>query len=246
MEYKIFCCTHVKTTVVDSSIYVPLQTGRRFDRKIIDGIIGDDTGENISEKKDVFDGYLTGMYWVWKNQECDVKGICNYRSYLSLDGKSPCNKRDVEWLFEESNIDIVVTKYDLFQSVEEEFVQEYRKYYYEFLHDPIQYLREVVEYYSPDYVDGLETCLQGTVINNRHTIIAKKRYFDSYCEWIFGLLFEYIKYLEMRKYVIQPRMLGYLVERLERVFLLYQECNIKELPLVYVNKRNNNNSMIGI
>ena len=42
------------------------------------GYVGDDTGENISEKNPYY-CELTGVYWAWKNLKADYIGLVHYR-----------------------------------------------------------------------------------------------------------------------------------------------------------------------
>lgn len=50
------------------------------------GILGDDTGDNISEKRMSFCEF-TVQYWAWKNVKADYYGLCHYRRYLSFSEK---------------------------------------------------------------------------------------------------------------------------------------------------------------
>ncbi len=47
------------------------------------GVVGDNTGVNISEKGKSLNE-LTVQYWAWKNYDLDYYGLCHYRRYLSF------------------------------------------------------------------------------------------------------------------------------------------------------------------
>ena len=61
-------------------MYLPVQMGHAIHPGI--GYIGDDTGENISERNGNF-CELTGLYWAAKNLDSDYIGIVHYRRYFA-------------------------------------------------------------------------------------------------------------------------------------------------------------------
>lgn len=65
---KIFITYNQKHKIINSDILIPIQTGRALSREIFDEMIGDDTGDNISELNPYY-AELTAQYWVWKNYE---------------------------------------------------------------------------------------------------------------------------------------------------------------------------------
>ena len=67
-KLKIFCAYHKKDKEIPiwkSDCVEPIQVGRAISKEGL-GIIGDDTGDNISHKNQNY-GEMTGWYWVWKN-----------------------------------------------------------------------------------------------------------------------------------------------------------------------------------
>ncbi|MBQ7883295.1 MAG: DUF4422 domain-containing protein [Phascolarctobacterium sp.] len=82
MDIKILVATHKKYWMPEDEVYLPLHVGR--DGKEDLGYMGDNTGDNISDKNASY-CELTGLYWAWKNLDCEYIGLCHYRRYF---GKS--------------------------------------------------------------------------------------------------------------------------------------------------------------
>ena len=79
MDVRMYVMTHKKIAPIASSIYHILHVGKKGKEDL--GYPGDDTGDNISEKNTNY-CELTGMYWLWKNCNCDIIGICHYRRFF--------------------------------------------------------------------------------------------------------------------------------------------------------------------
>lgn len=45
--------------------------------------IGDDTGDNITQKNKNY-CELTAMYWIWKYDSSKIVGLCHYRRYFTV------------------------------------------------------------------------------------------------------------------------------------------------------------------
>lgn len=86
-DIKIFVSRRidVDSVVVDNPLYVPVRCGAVFDKEKPRGLLGDDTGDNISDKRGSFCEF-TVQYWAWKNVRADYYGLCHYRRYLSFSG----------------------------------------------------------------------------------------------------------------------------------------------------------------
>lgn len=79
MKTKIIIATHKPYWVPDDPVYLPVQMGHAIHPDI--GYVGDDTGENISEKNWNF-CELTGLYWAVHNIDAEYLGIVHYRRYF--------------------------------------------------------------------------------------------------------------------------------------------------------------------
>jgi len=83
MKVKIFVAHHNEGFVYRDEIFEPIQVGRAKSNFKLE-MIGDDTGENISFKNQIY-CELTATYWAWKNcKGFDYIGICHYRRYYSF------------------------------------------------------------------------------------------------------------------------------------------------------------------
>ena len=85
MQTTIIVATHKPYWVPDDPMYLPVQMGHAVHPAC--GYIGDDTGDNISERNANF-CELTGLYWAAHNIDSDYIGIVHYRRYFASRRKS--------------------------------------------------------------------------------------------------------------------------------------------------------------
>ena len=101
--------THKKFEVPKSDMFIPLHVGKKGKADL--GFLGDDTGDNISEKNPNY-CELTGLYWMWKNlKDADYIGLCHYRRYFvkpkmrnSLKYKMDLNIKKIDGLFKNKKV----------------------------------------------------------------------------------------------------------------------------------------------
>ena len=98
-KIKIFRSYKTKQKLLKNNILTPIQTGRAISDEIFEDMLGDDDGENISEKNERYIE-LTAQYWVWKNYEKvgnpEYAGFMHYRRQFIFD---PTLKHlDIIWL----------------------------------------------------------------------------------------------------------------------------------------------------
>ena len=98
------------SAVIDNPLYVSVRCGAVHDKRKGITMLGDDTGDNISEKQMSYNE-LTVQYWAWKNDhESDYIGLCHYRRFLCFADASRLNvvrnarKHLVAYAIDEYNI----------------------------------------------------------------------------------------------------------------------------------------------
>ena len=206
-------------------------------------MIGDDTGENISSKNQNY-AELTAMYWIWKNSKADYKGLFHYRRFL--------NFKDNEKFFEENDADfmdkignkeeykVVIEDNDLMLPKIYHF-HEYMTIYeqYDFAHN-IKDLNIALEILDEKYPKMTEHT-KHIVHNYRkmytcNLFVAKKEIYDDAMQWLFDILFELEKRIDVSTYDEQnKRVFGFLSERLLTIYFTYlienQDVKYTELPV---------------
>jgi hypothetical protein len=89
-DIKIFVSHRIDrdTPIIEGNpLYVPMRCGTTYDKRVRSalpkGVLGDNTGDNISEKRLSYNEF-TVQYWAWKNVDADYYGLQHYRRYLSF------------------------------------------------------------------------------------------------------------------------------------------------------------------
>lgn len=229
---KVFVCSHINAEIIDDPMYELLHTGQAYDKTSFEGVRGDDTGDNISDKKGTYDGLLTGMYWIWKNTDYKYTGMCTYRAYMGVNNK-PLSSKETQDLFDDG-YDLIVARGEFANTTEKHFRLCHPGFFYNHLHDPLVYTERVLKKYYPEMVETYHYCLSHSTMNYKITYIARRTLFDNYSEWVFEFIEHFLEYAKEVDYPIGPRFFGYLIERLERVWIMTNRVNVIELPVVFV------------
>lgn len=216
-DIKIFVSHRIdiNSELIDNPLYVPVRCGAVFDKKNPMGILGDDTGDNISEKRMSFCEF-TVQYWAWKNVEADYYGLCHYRRYLSFSDKrfrtdeynmihsaqlTPAQKKRIGILGERKmrdlieQYDIVTSEYATARKIplpgkRAETVRELWD-----AHDGIFFEKYVIdEMFSiiadmfPEYSESAREYFTGKLHRGFNCYVMKKELFYRMCEFQFPIM----------------------------------------------------------
>lgn len=226
-------------------------------------LTGDNSGENISDKNKYY-SELTGIYWFWKNQKADVVGTCHYRRFFTIhpipivhqlkqllyfpvglykkrSGLIYCSNASI-WekrILSYEQIKELLSKYDAILPQARRFkytVEEHFKRYHKL--SDLQLMQEVVQDLFPDYLDAFKQMRRQKRLYANNMFILKDAHYQQLMDWMFQLLFEFEKRIDLKQYKgYQERLFGFLNERLITTwFIHHKQLTIKELPLIYLKK----------
>ncbi|QOF66998.1 DUF4422 domain-containing protein [Actinobacillus sp. GY-402] len=244
-DIKIFICNHKKSPIIKTNILIPIHAGKANSSLELD-IIGDNTGDNISERNSSW-CELTVIYWMWKNVQADYYGLFHYRRFLNFNdigsGYSTFNDFSSESIedfgWDDETIEKVCSQYDVISSpiwgihpvgLPQKLMTNYDFYAKEHFVKDLDIVIQLIKERSPDLYPYALKSLYSKECFFANMMIMKKEYFYEYCEWVFDILFEAEKIIDISKYdSYQKRIWGFIAERLSNCFLEYLRSRDKEL-----------------
>lgn len=211
--------THKSFDVPEDNLYLPLHVGRNQADDL--GYLGDNTGDNISIKNCYY-SELTGLYWIWKNyHKSQYVGTCHYRRYLlNKDG----------FVFNEAELENILTQYDV---ITPKLLELNHSYYDGFstnhnLEDLIATEKVIQELY-PQYYNDYKHIVHENRTYFGNIMICSKKLFDDYCQWLFDILFEVEKIIDVSSYdEYHRRVFGFISELLLYVWIYHNKLTTYE------------------
>lgn len=227
MKYTNYVITHKSFNCPKLENYIPLQVGFNNDLNYK----RDNTDDNISYKNQSF-CELTGIYWIWKNDiDSDFVGISHYRRYftksrLSYSYKQFLNVNDIENILKDHDI-ILANKHEGELNLIEQYCDNSG-----YLKD-LNVLRNTIIQYYPDYLESYDNVMNGTTFSPFNMLITKKSIYDNYCSWLFNILFDVEKQIDISSYDnYKKRIYGFMSERLLNVWVKHNNLKIKYCRVV--------------
>ena len=235
---SIYVVTHKQSEIPKLEGYIPIVVGSH--NANYDNCCYDNTGDNISEKNPNY-CELTALYWVWKNDKfsSDI-GLCHYRRYFHSDKfvpneKQVCdylNSRDVRRILKNHDIILPMPVWFGGITVEEQFLST------SINKKDLEILRNVIYKLCPEYINAYDKTLNSYSMSICNMFVMPRKYLDDYCSWLFSILFEFEKNVDLKGYTpYYQRIFGFVGERLLNVYVKKNKLKIKYLfPYDYTNK----------
>lgn len=223
-KIKIYVMAHKKFQVPDNSIYKPMQVGAALHEEL--GYVPDNTGDNISNKNPFYNE-LTGLYWMWKNeQEADIMGLCHYRRFFLNDDSQLVSAEQIEKLLKSN--DMIVTPrlcYPKGTSVYDRYAE---KHYAK----ELDLTREAITRICPEYLTEYDAVINGREMYYANMMIASGKLICDYAKWLFEILFDVENNLDMSDYNdYDKRVFGFIAERLVMVWVRCNKLRVAEVPV---------------
>jgi len=233
---KILVAAHKPYVMPTDKIYQPVFVGASLKTDMPEGYIGDNTGKNISECNPHFNE-LTALYWAKYNlQNENVIGLMHYRRYFGL--KASHNLSDIlsetEILDALNEVDVLVPK------ARNYFIENQETHYFNaHEHEPFEVMTNIIETAYPEYGPAFEKVRHSTKAHLFNMQIMKQADFQSFTDFLFGVLDLVKKEIPYETYEGQEsRVFGFLSEYLLDTWMLTNDKTFREYPLVTTEKTN--------
>jgi hypothetical protein len=234
VDIKILVATHKPYKMPEDSLYLPIHAGKQGKKNI--GLIGDDTGDNISLKNPYY-SELTALYWGWKNLDVDVLGLVHYRRHFTQRGileyplrgkwESVLSKQQLESLLNKAPVILPNRRCYYIETNESHYRHTHEPY-------PLDKTREVISEKYPEYLDSFDKVMQRRWAHIFNMFIMRKDILDCYCTWLFGVLFEVERQIEISGYSSEARLFGYISEWLFDVWLNKNDDKHVEINVMFM------------
>ncbi len=233
MEIKILVASHKKYWLPSDSVYLPIHVGAAGKERF--GLIGDDTGDNISGKNPNY-CELTAIYWAWKNLTQDYLGLVHYRRYFTRKQVYHVEKRKKQ-ILSTQEWEALLQEYPVVVADKRKhYIEKNRSHYYHaHHHEGLDGAEQIIAERYPDYLPAFQTVMDRTWAHLFNMFVMRRDLFSDYCEWMFDILFELERRVDISDYSpYEARIFGFVSERLldvwlERNQVVYAEQNVSFL-----------------
>lgn len=221
-------------------IYLPLQVGK--DPENFKGFLRDNTGDNISAKNENY-CELTAQYWATKNRTADVKGLVHYRRFFSNGKRNFFASVDKKYqdIMTSETLQKALQEYDMILPKKRNYYIETSWSHYEHVHHikDLETTRQVLVEKYPDHVPFFDQAVKRRSVHMFNMMIAKSEIFDEYSAWLFDILFEVEKRVDISDYSpSEARIFGYISELLLDVWIEVTRPKYCELPVAFIEGQN--------
>lgn len=241
-------------------IYCPIHVGKTLSDTEL-GFPGDNSGDHISYKNNSF-SELTGLYWIWKNTDDPIIGLCHYRRFFFVQkpffamrlkkiGEYLVRKRKkrlgVYYTSDRGKSNLILSgkeseeilaSYDAIVPIgwrmRYSVWEQYKRRHVE---KDMKNMRIIIQEKYPDYTQEFDKTMEKNEFLPYNMFVMKREYFNSYMAWLFDLLFELEKITDVTGYDnYQKRIYGFMSERLLNVWITKNQLKTKKLPVLYFEK----------
>ena len=264
-DIKIFVSDRIDldSASFDNSLLIPVRCGAVYDESNNNSKLGDDTGDNISSRRMTFCEF-TVQYWAWKNVTADYYGLFHYRRFLNFSryrfgedsyGSVIADKIDAEasriYGLEENIMRDLIERYDIILPESRNVSKFPRKYtsirdHWNQAPDlhakDFELMLQIIRRFCPEYYESAKDYVEGSTGYFCSMHIMKREFFFDYCQWLYPLMFQLEKELDIEFYSTEGRRtVGHLGERLLGIYIhhlkkKHPDVRIKELQSVLFEK----------
>lgn len=226
---RIVVAAHKPYKMPADDMYLPVQVGASGKDSI--GYQRDDEGQNISSLNPYY-CELTGLYWAWKNLDTEYLGLAHYRRHFkgTKKGETPFDSvltgKEAEKLLEKTDIILPKKRHYVIESVGDHYAHTHYK-------EDLDKTRQILTETFPEYVPSFDKHMKSTSSHMFNMFIMRKDLTDQYCQFLFTVLKQLQKQVDIQKYdAFQARLFGRISELLMDVWIDTNNLAYKEVPVI--------------
>ena len=235
-QCKILISYHKQDYLLKDEILTPIHAGRANVRTavhtpgldwLLENTIGDDTGDNISEKNDSYNE-MTSVYWAWKNYDRlgdpDWIGFMHYRRHFYfIGGEKPCYDNEYigpEYLeqigYSPENLKALLAGADFLSVKPQQRASVYEHFRENHNIEDLDRVVRILKEKYPEYAQAADSYLHGRDAYFCNMFIFPKDIFFRYASWLFDILFSFENETDMtgKRMYISERLTGIFIQKL--------------------------------
>ncbi len=225
---RIAVATHKDYWMPTDQMYLPVCVGAALGNSASESerFQRDNEGENISLRNDRY-SELTALYWLWKNDNSDYKGLVHYRRYFSGSGeRGVASKSDMQKLLEKAPVIMPKKRNYRVTTVGKHYAATSDEAH-------LDALRIALKKETPEVLPAFEDHMNETSSHICNMTVMRSDIFDAWCSWLFPVLEEaeqHIDFSDMTPF--QQRVISRLAERLIDPWIRVNGISYIECPVV--------------
>ena len=227
-ELQVVVATHKDYAMPADAVYLPVFVGAALagGAAVPAGFRRDDEGENISARNRSW-CELTALYWAWKNVKSAAVGLVHYRRHFRGRGGAASGAEICAAL---ETADAILPKERNY------FIETtYSQYVHAHHAEDLDLTRRILEERHPGFVAAFDAVMKSTRGHRFNMMVMKRPLFDDYCAWLFDVLFELERRLDISSYSdYDKRVFGFVAERLLDVYVRAKGVRCAEMPVLHL------------
>ncbi len=215
-DLKIMVVTHKPYHMPTGKEFMPIHAGAIGKPDM--GYIRDDSGDNISAKNANY-CELTALYWAWKNLKCDYLGLAHYRRLFAADIKY------IKRLLKTTGVVLPGRRFYVLET-------NYSQYIHAHHAADLDLTRTIIAERHPDCLASFDAVMRRRTGHRFNMFIMRSDMADNYCTWLFDILFELERRLDISSYsTYDARVFGFVSERLLDVWLISRRISHRDVSV---------------
>lgn len=134
----------------------------------------------------------------------------------------------------------LLSRYDVILPKKRHYYIETVRSQYEHAHykKDLAEAEKIISEKYPEYAEVFQQVMSSRSLYIYNMFVMQKNLFDEYCSWLFDIVFELEKRIDIKDYTAyEARVFGFIAERLFNVWLVKKNLNFVEVPVVFLEQQ---------